>query len=73
MTNTGPCFTSFEEWRQAITERCKIQLTQEYTRSRITALQNASDKSTQEFTEKYGETYLQQVIEWFEMAEKQAT
>ena len=63
-------FKSFEEWRQAITERCNIKLTPEYVRSRIAALQDPSEKTTQEFTAKYGTAYLSQVIQWFEQAER---
>ncbi len=63
-------FKNFAEWRQALTERCKINLTPEYARSRITALQDPQDKSTQEFKSLYGEAYLQQVIQWFEQAER---
>lgn len=63
-------FQSFMEWRQALTERCNIKLTPEYARSRIAALQDPSDKVTQEFKSKYGEAYLQQVIKWFQQAEQ---
>ena len=63
-------FQNFADWRQAITERCNIDLTPEYARSRISALQDSADKTTQEFTAKYGEAYLNQVIQWFEQAER---
>ena len=63
-------FQSYSEWHKAITERCKIDLTPEYIRSRISALQNPKDKSTQEFRVKYGEQYLLQVIEWFRQADR---
>lgn len=64
-------FQSYSEWRHALTEQCRIELTPEYARSRVAALQNAKDPATREFTEKYGEAYLQQVIQWFEQAEQQ--
>lgn len=64
-------FKDFTEWQQALVQRCKIDLTPEYARSRVAALQDPSDKSTQEFTAKYGEAYLHQVIEWFKQAERQ--
>ena len=63
-------FQSYNEWRLALTERCKIKLTQDYARTRISALQDSSDPHTQEFAAKYGEAYLQQVIQWFEQAEQ---
>lgn len=65
-------FQNFAQWRQAITERCNIELTPEYASSRIAALKNPKDKSTQEFTAKYGEDYLKQVIKWFEQAAREA-
>ena len=71
MTDTSDFyFKSFSEWRHALTERCKINLTPEYARTRISALQDPSDKSTKEFKAKYGEAYLQQVIKWFEQASR---
>ena len=71
MPNTSDFyFKSYAEWQQAITVKCNIKLTADYIRSRISSLQNSSDKTTKEFTDKYGEVYLQQVIQWFEQAEK---
>ncbi len=63
-------FQSYEEWRTAITERCKIDLTPEYARDRIAALRDPGDTATREFTATYGDAYLQQVIQWFEQAER---
>ncbi|MBE1301391.1 MAG: hypothetical protein GJ680_16000 [Alteromonadaceae bacterium] len=63
-------FQSYEEWRAAITVRCNIKLTREYARERISALENPNDPHTQEFAEKFGKAYLQQVINWFARAEK---
>ena len=62
---------SFAEWRHVLTENCKIKLTPEYARSRISALKDPLDKSTEEFKAKYGEAYLLQVIKWFEQAEQE--
>ena len=70
LDNTGFYFQSYEEWRYALTTRCKIQLTPEYARSRISALNNTDDPQTREFTATYGEAYLKQVIQWFEQAEQ---
>ncbi len=63
-------FQSYDEWRHALTERCKINLTPDYARTRISALRDTADPHTKEFTAQYGEAYLQQVIEWFEQAER---
>ena len=64
-------FENYADWHQTITELCKTDLTPEYARSRITALQDSKDRSTQEFVSKYGEAYLHQVIQWYEQAERQ--
>ncbi|MGD1955774.1 MAG: hypothetical protein ACFBZ9_11180 [Sphingomonadales bacterium] len=71
MTDTsGFYFQSYQEWREALTVRCKIDLTPDYARSRIAALRDPSDKATQDFAATYGDAYLQQVIQWFEQAER---
>ncbi|MCF2857250.1 hypothetical protein L1286_07205 [Pseudoalteromonas sp. SMS1] len=65
-------FQSYEQWRHAITVKCNIKLTPEYARSRIASLSNERDRHTQEFSAKYGEAYLQQVIDWFSRAEQES-
>ena len=62
-------FQSYEEWRNALTIRCRIKLTPEYAAGRIAALQSPSDPTTRDFLKVYGEDYLQQVIRWFERAQ----
>lgn len=62
-------FQTYNEWRQALTERCGIKLTPEYARDRIKALQDPNNRTTFEFKQTYGEAYLNQVIRWFEQAE----
>lgn len=47
-------FQNYADWHHAITVRCKIDLTPDYIQSRISALQNPKEKSTQEFKSKYG-------------------
>ncbi len=65
-------FHTYAEWRQALTERCGISLTSAYARERLQALRDISDSTTAEFTRKYGEAYLQQVIRWFEQSIKES-
>lgn len=71
--STNFYFRTYEEWRQALTERCKIDLTPDYARTRLTALRNPANPATRDFTAKYGEAYLQQVIKWFEQAKRDNT
>ncbi len=63
-------YQNYHEWRHALTELGGIPLTSEFARERIEALQNPGDPYTVEFQKQYGDTYLQQVIRWFEQAEK---
>lgn len=64
-------FQDYQEWRDAITTRCNIKLTKDYSRSRIDALRNMDDATTKEFVAKYGADYVELVIQWFERAEKE--
>ena len=71
MANTSSFyFQSYDEWRNALTVQCKINLTADYARERINALSNVDDPQTREFAAKYGTDYLQQVIQWFTRAEQ---
>lgn len=65
-------FQDYSEWRAAFGQRCNIQLTPEYAKIRLEALNDRSVPSTAEFVQKYGEEYLQQVIQWFERVERGA-
>ncbi len=64
-------FTSYDEWREALTVRCGIALTVAYAQERVAALKNPADRATGEFTRFYGEAYLRQVIAWFERAARE--
>ena len=63
-------FKSYNEWHSAITGRCNLKLTREFTNSRIAALQDTNDPHTREFATKYGEAYLQQVIQWYQQSQQ---
>ena len=61
-------FVSYEEWRDAMDNRCKIALTPEYCDERINALQDPKDPSTAQFLKRYGSAYRDIVIAWFKKA-----
>ena len=65
-------FTSFHEWRAAITDPCGPTLTRDYCESRVRALGNAADPSTKSFIDTYGEAYRQLVVSWFQQAAENA-
>lgn len=65
-------FNDFNEWRQAITIRCGLELTRAYCHERVEALLDPAISSTKNFIDTYGEEYLQQVITWFRRASEEA-
>lgn len=64
-------FSNYAEWREALTVKCGIELSPQYARERIQALENKNDSSTADFVKCYGEAYCQQVISWFQRAERE--
>lgn len=71
MTNLDPIPQSYEQWRVFITVRCRLALTETYIASRLAELNDLSHPKTREFSGKYGQQYLTQVIQWFEAAQKE--
>ncbi|WP_411827630.1 hypothetical protein [Luteolibacter sp. AS25] len=65
-------FPNYNHWRNAITGACGLTLTASYCRERIAALGDSTNSSTRSFEETYGESYLAQVISWFQEAEREA-
>lgn len=62
---TTDYFESYEEWHEAITQRCGLDLTEAYCDERIRALGNRKDPATRAFLDLYGEAYLGKVVSWF--------
>ncbi len=73
MTEPDPIPRSYQQWRECITVRCGIPLTKSYIDSRLGELRNASHPRTREFFGKYGQAHLNQVIQWFETAQKESS
>ena len=65
-------FETYDEWRDAMTNRCGLPLTATYCDERIQALQNGRDASTKDFVKLYGSAYLDRVVSWFERARRDA-
>lgn len=70
MDEPDPIPRSYQQWRECITVRCGIPLTAKYIGSRLDELRDASHPKTREFFEKYGQAHLNQVVQWFETAQK---
>jgi hypothetical protein len=66
-------FSTYHEWRAAITGPCGLTLSANYCESRIKALNDPAEPSTKAFTEAYGDPYRELVISWFEQAARNAT
>jgi hypothetical protein len=71
MNSTGFPNT-YAEFCFLITQRCGTKLTRTYCRERIDALGNLSISSTKEFVQAYGPQHQQQIIAWYEKAEREA-
>ena len=56
---------TFEEWKYCIEIKCNIKLTNNYIQQRIEALTNPTDNNSNEFVKLYGESYKEQVLQWF--------
>lgn len=69
---SGHYFTTYDEWRHALTVHCGIPLTRAYAEERVAALKDPNDRITGEFTKFYGETYLRQIVTWFERAARES-
>jgi len=61
-------FASYDEWHDAITNKCGIDLTPVYCAQRVLALQDTRDASTSQFLEFYGSAYRDKVVGWFKRA-----
>ena len=63
--------TSYEQWFECITIKCKIPLTKEYIELRLKSLNDPKLTETIKFTSLYGEEHLNKTIKWFERALKE--
>lgn len=59
---------TYEEWRHCITVTCSQPLTRPYIESRIKALNDESDYTTQKFISLYGAAQHKKTLQWFEQA-----
>lgn len=56
---------TFDEWKACITESCKIELTADFVGKRIAALNDSADEHTRQLVRCYGESHVEQLIQWF--------
>jgi len=55
---------TFEEWVVCITQKCKINLTKGFAKSRLSIYLDANHLETQRFVQLYGMEHLQNIISW---------
>lgn len=56
---------TFNDWKNCIIHDCKINLTREFARQRLAVYQDKSNPETFKFIELYGESHLQNIINWY--------
>ena len=61
---------SYREWYECITIKCGISMTKSFVARRLLSLKNPDLPMTKKFISLYGQEYLNQVILWFEKAER---
>lgn len=71
MTNDLPFLRTYSEWKDCITNACRIALTPSYVEARISALADPNDYRTQRFVSTWGMAHLDQVRAWFEQAREE--
>jgi len=58
---------SFEQWKQCIEKDCKISLTKEFAKKRLSVYLDRKNHETQKFISLYGEQHLENIIKWFKL------
>ncbi len=62
---------TYEDWKECITVDCGIPLTKAFVQRRLKELANPRLHHTQRFVEVWGDAHRQQVMAWFERAERE--
>lgn len=57
--------TNFEEWKYCITEKCHLELTEEFVLERIKILNDPTHKETKHFIKLYGKNHWQNILRWY--------
>lgn len=68
MPDTSPIPLTYAQWRECITQKCRIKLTRAYLEERIASLGDPEAPQTRGFRDLYGEAHYQDVRRWFQRA-----
>ena len=60
--------SDYASWRYCIEVKCGLALTPEFLKARIAVLGDPRHEESQRFARLYGESYRQQVLDWFHRA-----
>ena len=60
--------SNYQEWKNCITQDCKIELSNSFIEQRLLILKNSDTEETLKFKELYGENHLINIITWYETA-----
>ncbi len=55
---------TFEQWVNCITKDCKINLTKDFAKQRLSVYTTKQNTETQKFISLYGEQHLSNIITW---------
>jgi len=72
VSSKNPIPQDYEAWRDCITIRCGLTLTDKYIEQRLTELRQSDHPRTSEFAKLYGSQQLATTIRWFERAASEA-
>lgn len=61
---------NFQEWKDCIEKKCKIQLTTHFIDERLMVYLNESNPETLKFKKLYGAAHLQNIVHWLATAKK---
>lgn len=56
---------TFEQWKNCITNDCKINLTKDFAKQRLAVYLDKQNTETQLFISLYGEQHLSNIISWY--------
>ena len=58
----------FESWKKCITEKCNIELTEDFINKRITSLSDLNSNERNKFIALYGESWAKTILTYFNQA-----
>ena len=61
---------TYEEWKSCMFNDCKIKLTEDLAKKRLSVYENDNHPETQKFIELYGKQHLDNIIYWYKKISK---